>query len=167
MTVDCGRQRHFYPSWSPFANLCRLISLRICVGDSIFCYVSTVTERLSLSGEGWPRYPLDHFLKFNCLGSNLGHPKAIYKLLQHVVNVASRASSKLLQHAVNVASKSVFQVTSTCYQTCSTKDVVVRTSISTPPQPLIETTKITRNAQTHRPPATALATRHIRLTMMM
>ena len=42
--------------------------------------------------------------------------RASSEWLQHVINVASRASSKVLPHVTNVASRASVQVTATCYQ---------------------------------------------------
>ena len=86
--------------------------------------------------------------------------RSIQSVLQVTVsNVVSRASSKLLQHVINVGIKSVFQVTSTLYQ-CSIKDVVLGTLLP-PPHPTPPHKYKARNPhKTHRPPDTALATTH-------
>ena len=71
-------------------------------------YNQTKQTHLNMSLTPWPGNP----------SSAPPHHIYIYihKLLQHVNNVVSKASSKLLQHVNNVVSsiKSVFQVTSTC-----------------------------------------------------
>ena len=140
-------------------------SVQVWICHSYFCCVSTPTQKLSLSGEDWPRYAFwTCFLKFNCFGGHFfGTPQALSrnwvpptllspllgaffkltansselfrivinlhqrhshfssqhlpcfgtvavvaassKFLQHVNNVASRASPNLPQPVINVASR--------------------------------------------------------------
>ena len=125
-------------SWSPFANLCHFFP-HLCRCESVI-HIFVASPHPFRGRVTLPEPPRPHI--YICI---------------YIYIIIYMLSTTCYQRSI----KSAFLVASTCHQR-SIKDMVVRTLTSPPTRP--SPPKSRKSHKTHRPPATALATTHARLT---